>query len=133
MSKLRTLYIVSLVVLGVLLVFTVFRPMVSGGEYTQVQREHLLEKEDQWVIELHILNHEGQNRNYIITFAVDENLSTDTIPIPSGRVFRYVAHIYKATLNKGKVSLTIYQEGESTPIEQTTYYLRTNRREVKEK
>jgi len=123
MSKLRIFYILSLVILGVLLVFTVFRPMVTGAEYSQVQREHLLEKEDQWIIEFHILNHEGQLVNYKIDIVVDGDLTTDTIPIQPERIFKYVVHIYKDKLDKGEVYLAIYKEGEPTPFEEVTYHL----------
>ncbi len=36
MSKLRIFFVVSLVILGVLLASTVFRPMATGEEYSQV-------------------------------------------------------------------------------------------------
>jgi len=124
MSKLRIAYIISLVILGVLLVFTVFRPMVAVEEYSQVQREHLLEEEDQWIIELHILNNESQDTNYTINVLVEGDICTDTIPIRSGRVFKYIVHIYKDKLDEGKVSLTVCKEGEATPFEQVTYYLK---------
>ena len=124
MSKLRIFYIFSLVILGVLLVFTVFRPMVTGAQYSQVQREHLLEEEDQWIIELHILNNEGQDTDYAINVLVDGELCTDRVKIRSGRVFRYIFHIYKDKLDEGKVSLSVYKENEDTPFEQTTYYLK---------
>ncbi|UCD54421.1 MAG: hypothetical protein JSU76_01705 [Dehalococcoidia bacterium] len=43
--KLRPIYIASLVVLGVLIAVTFFRPMASGGEsYSEVQRAQLLER-----------------------------------------------------------------------------------------
>lgn len=123
MSRLSVFLILSLVILGVLLVVTVFHPMATGREYTLVQREHLLEKDDQWLIELHILNHEDEDTNYTINILVDGELCTDTIPIRSGRVFKYVAHIYKDGLDNREVFLEIYKEGEDTPVEQTTYYL----------
>ena len=88
MSRLRILYIISMVILGLLLVFTVFRPMVTGGEYSEVQGMYLLEKADEWIIELHLLNHEGQDTNYTVDVLVDGDLCTDTIPIRSGRVVK---------------------------------------------
>ena len=124
MSRLRIFYILSLVILGVLLVFTVFRPMVTGVEYSQVQREHLLEEEDQWIIELHILNNERQDTDYAINVLVDGELCTDVVTIKPGRVFKYITHIYKDKLDEGKVSLAVYKENEDTPFEQTTYYLK---------
>lgn len=124
MSRFRILYLLSLVLLGVLVVFTVFRPMVTGAEYSQVQREHLLEEEDQWIIELHILNNERQDTDYTINVLVDGELCTDKVTIRSGRVFKYIVHIYKDKLKEGKVSLAVCKENEATPFEQTTYYLK---------
>ncbi len=124
MSKLRIFYIFSLVILGVLVAVTVFHPTAGGATYSQVQGEQLLEKDDQWIIEFHILNNEGQDTNYTINALVDGDLCTDTIPIKSGRVFKYILHIYKNKLDEGKVSLAIHKEGEETPFEQTNYYLK---------
>ncbi len=36
MTKLRIIYIVSLIILGVPVAFTVFRPMTSGEKYSTV-------------------------------------------------------------------------------------------------
>lgn len=123
MSKFRIFYILSLVMLGVLLVFTVFRPMVIDKEYSQVQRQ-LLEKEDQWIIELHIFNREGKDTNYTINVLVDEELCTESIVIGSGEIFKYIHHIYKDGLKRGEVSVAVYKEGEDTPFKQVTYYLK---------
>ncbi len=125
MSKLRIFYIFSLVILGVLVAVTVFHPTASGATYSQVQGEQLLEKDDQWIIEFHILNNEGQDTNYKINVLADgDNLSTDAITIRSGRVFKYIVHIYKDNLDKGEVSLVIYKGNETTPFEYITYYLK---------
>ena len=125
MSKLRIFYIFSLVILGVLVAVTVFQPTASGATYSRVQGEQLLEKDDQWIIEFHILNNEGQDTNYKINVLADgDNLSTDAITIRSGRVFKYIVHIYKDNLDKGEVSLVIYKGSETTPFEYITYYLK---------
>ena len=122
--KSRILYIVSLVILGILLVFTVSRPIAASVEYSQVQRTQLLEEENQWIIELHILNNEGQDTDYTINVLADGASSTDTVTIQPQKVFKYIAHIYKKNLDTGRVSLTVYREGEATPFEQATYYLK---------
>ena len=124
MSKLRIFYIFSLVLLGVLVVFTVFKPMATGVEYSEVQGAYLLEEEGEWVIELHLLNYEEQDTNYTINVLVDEEFITDTVLIQPDRVFKYIVHIDKDTLNMGEVSLAVYKEGEDTPFEQATYYLK---------
>jgi len=44
MSRLKITYIFSLVILAVLIGVTVFKPMAVGGEYSEVERAHLLER-----------------------------------------------------------------------------------------
>jgi len=112
------------VILGVLIGFAVFKPMATGGEYSEVAREQLLEKEDQWIIELHILNHEGEDANYIINVLVDGELCTESVLIGSGQLFKYIHHIYKDRLESGEVSLAIYKDGEDTPFGEGTYHLK---------
>jgi hypothetical protein len=96
--------------------------MVVGGEYSEVQRAQLLEREDQWIIELHIFNHEAQDTNYTINVLVDEELCTESIRLKPGELFKYIHHIYRD--REREVSVAIYKEGEATPFEEATYYLR---------
>jgi len=122
--KLTIIYIASLVILGVLIAFTVFRPMVTGGDYSQVQRAHLLEREDQWIIEFDIINREGKDMSYTIEVLADGKLYTESVLIRDGRVFTYIHHFYPDKLTKKEVSFAVYKEGESTPVEQATYFIR---------
>ena len=124
MPKSRIIYIASLVILGVLIAFTVFRPMVTGGDYSQVQRAHLLEREDQWIIEFDIINREGKDMDYIIKVVTDGKLYTESVLIRDGGVFTYMHHFYPDRLTNNEVSFAVYKEGESTPVEQATYFLR---------
>jgi hypothetical protein len=125
MSRLKIVYILSLVILGVLITFTVFiRPVVMGGEYSEVQQAQLLEREDQWIIELHIFNHEAEETNYTINVLVDEELCTESIRLRPGELFKYIHHISRDKLEERDVSVAVYKEGEATPFEQVTYYLK---------
>jgi len=124
MLKLRLIYIASLVILGVLVVFTVFRPLASGEEYSEVQRAQLLEREDQWIIQFDIFNREGEDINYTIEVLSDGKLYTESVLIRDGRTFTYIHHFYPERLTSNEVSFAVYKEGEATPIEQTTYFLR---------
>jgi len=124
MSKLRAFYIISLMILGVLLVFTVFRPMASGSEYSEVQRVQLLESEDQWIIEFDIINREGEDISYTIKVLADEKLHTESVLIKDEGMFTYIHHFYPDRLTKNEVNFAVYKEGESTPVEQATYFLR---------
>jgi len=124
MSKLRAFYIISLMILGILLVLTVFRPMASGSEYSVVQRAQLLEREDQWIIEFDIINREGEDMSYTIEVLADGKVYTEGVLIREGGIFTYIHHFYPDRLTNNEVSFAVYKEGESTPVEQATYFLR---------
>ncbi len=124
MSKLRAFYIISLMILGILLVLTVFRPMASGSEYSAVQRAQLLEREDQWIIEFDIINREGEDMSYTIKVLADGKVYTEDVLIRDGGMFTYIHHFYPDRLTNNEVSFAVYKEGESTPVEQATYFLR---------
>ena len=124
MPRLRIFYVISLVALGVLLMFTLLRPMVTGEEYSETLREHLLQAEDEWIIEFDIINHEGKEQNYTVSVWVDGKSFNQTVLIPDGKMFTYIHHVSKDQLNKGEVSFSIYREGENTPFKQATYHLK---------
>lgn len=110
--------------LAVLTAFTVFQPMATGSEYSEVQKEQLLQTESEWIIQFDIINHEGRDQNYTINVLVGEKLYTDIILIRDGAKFSYIQHIRRDMITVGDVSFTIYKEGEATPFEQVTYYLK---------
>jgi len=124
MSKLRIFFIFSLVLLGVLVVFTVFRPMVSGEKYSEVSRESVIQGDDQWIIEFDIINKEGEDTSYIINWSTGGETYSETVLIKDGQKFTCIRHFYPATVSEGKVHLTICKEGEATPFEDCTYYIR---------
>ena len=120
----KLIYIASLVILGVLIVFTVFQPMATGGEYSKVQRAQLLEREDQWIIEFDIINQEGKDTSYTIKVLTDGKLYIESVLIRDGGMFTYIHHFYPDRLTNNEVNFAVYKEGESTPIEQATYFLK---------
>ncbi len=123
MSKLRVFYIISLVILGVLIAITIFRPIGGDEKYSTVGWEALLQTEDEWIIQFDIINHEGSDQRYIITAIDDGKPYSETVLIQDGRKFTYIYHILHDTETKRIANLTIYKEGEETPLEQVTYYL----------
>ena len=124
MSRLRIVYIASLIILGVLVAVTVFQPMVTGGKYSEVQREQLLQTEDEWIIRFDIINHEGIDQEYTITVVIDGKPYSQKVLVRDGKMFTYIQHIRYDRVTEGIVSFTICKEGEATPIEQATYYLK---------
>jgi len=124
MSKLRVVYIVSLIILGVLVAFTVFRPMTSGEKHSTVSGESIIETEDETIIEFNILNREGKDTTYVINWSTGGKTYSQRVLIRDGKGFTCVRHFYPETVKEGKVHLTIHKEGEETPFEECTYYIR---------
>ncbi len=127
MSKLRIVFVISLVILGVLVVFTVFRPMTSGEKFSEVSREGIIQGEDEWIIEFDIINREGEDTNYIINWSTGGETYTQKVLIRDGKKFTSIYNFYPETVKEGKAHLVIYKEGEATPFEEATYYIRFGR------
>ena len=126
MSKLRIIYILSIVALGVLVVFTVFKPMTSEEKFSEVTRESVIKQEDKWIIEISLINREGKIANYIINWTTGDNTYSERVAIKDGRVFTYIHYVYPDAVIDGEVKLEIYKEGETIPFEETTYYVNFN-------
>lgn len=125
--KLRIFYTLSLVILGVLLASTVFHPLAAGGGYSEVQREGLIEAEDGWIIQFDLINCEGREQYYTIRVVVNDGKPyEEDVLLIHDRKFRFVRRIPSHELNgeQNKVAFAIYKEGEDTPFEQATYYLK---------
>ena len=126
MSKLRIFYILSLLIVGALLVNTVFKPLATGEGYTEVQREGLLKRGEGWVIQFALVNHEGVDKRYTICVSVNDGKPyKEGVLLKDGRTFTFIRRIPSFELGgeKGKVDFAIYKEGKDTPFEQATYYL----------
>ena len=123
-SKLRIAYVLSLALLGVLAGLAVVRPLVTGREYSAIGRESVLQEEYQWVIQFDIINHQATDMNYSLVWTNGGEAYTEEVLVGKGRVYSHIHHIYLDTVKEGKVNLTIYEEGETTPFEQLTYYFK---------
>lgn len=124
MSKLRIIYVSLLVVLGILVGFTIFRPMTTGEEYSNVARWHLLETENGYIFEIDIINHEGEDKKYSINTLIDGKLFREDSLIQDGRMFTYTHHIRHDELTEGNVRFDIYKDSENTPFKTANYYLK---------
>ena len=125
MSKLRIIFVASLLVLGVLLTFTLFRPIALGPKFETLTRESVIQGEDEWIIQIDIINKESEDTNYIINWSAGgETYYSERVSLKRDRGFTNIHHVYPKTVKEGEVQLTIYKEGEPTPFEQSTYYVR---------
>ena len=125
MSILKLVYIISLIMLGVMLVFTVFKPMTSAEEFSLVARESIIHGEDQWVIQFDIINLEGKGETYAINIWADDYAYSQAVLVRDKATFTYMHHIYpKMVRETGKVNLTIHKKGEVEAFAERTYYCR---------
>ena len=122
--RLRIAFIISLVILGVLVVLAVFRPRVSAEEYSVVSRESIIRGEDQWIIQLDIVNQEKKDMIYTLLWSSEGEDYTEEVLVKEGRIYSHIRHVYPEKVPEGKIYLTIYREGAATPFEQSTYYLK---------
>ena len=123
MSKLKLFYMVSLAALAALVVFTVFRPIVADREYSEIGRVELLQAEGEWIVQFDISNHEGKDIVYTVNVSVDGQKYGDRFVVREGGKYTYIHHILRDRVGDSKVDVAIWKEGESAPLEQTTYYL----------
>ena len=101
MPKLKIFLVISLVILGMLIGFTILKPMATGEEYSETQREQLLQSGDGYILQFDIMNHEGKETEYTINVTVDGESSTLTVPIQGDRAFTYIKHINRDMLAEG--------------------------------
>jgi len=124
MSRLSIIFVASVIILGVVLVFTVFRPMVSEEKFSTLTRESVIQGDDEWIIQFSIINREGTDTNYIIEWSTGgEIYNSKRVLIRNGRAFTNIHHVYPQTVKEGKIQLTVYREGEATPFEEGTYHI----------
>ncbi len=123
MSKLKVVFVISVVILAVLIGSVLLSPITTATKYSEVQQEQLLKTDTEWIIEFKILNHEGEKRQYTITGLVDGKSSRQEVSIADGRKFTYIYHVYPDRLADKVVNFAIYKEGEPTPFEQITYHV----------
>jgi len=124
MSKLRMVFIILLVILGVMVVFTVLSPMATGQKYSKVQSTQLLQAEDEWVIQFDIMNNEEKDTSYEIEVLHDNELYRAPVVIPDEGMFTYIHRIPYNTKGNRDITFTIYKDGDSEPLRQLNYYLK---------
>ena len=124
MLKLRIIFVASLLVLGVLLAFTLFRPITLGQKFETLIRESVIQGEDEWIIQINIINKEDKITDYTIEWSAGGETYTERVSLKDDGTFTSIQHVYPETVKEGEINLTIYKAGEPTPFEQSTYYIR---------
>ena len=63
MSRLKIIYIASLILLGLMVSLTVFKPLAKGAHYNDVQRESLIKSDQEWVLQFSLINNDASRRD----------------------------------------------------------------------
>ena len=125
MSKLRLIFVLSLVILaGVFVAIMYFIP--SGQKYMESKRAQIIEGENEWILQYDIINNEERDIEYIIHVTVDDVIYKDSTVVKPGKTYTYIHHIYPQQLDEGKVTFALYARGKAEPVEQATYYIGSN-------
>ena len=124
LPKLKIFYIISLVILSVLVVVIVFQPLGKSSGSSEVQREQLLQTENEWIIQVDILNREGKRQDYMIKVLNDDKEYTEDVSIGDGRIFSFIHHIQREETGGSDINLAVYTQGDDEPIEQIVYHLK---------
>ena len=122
MNKLRLIFFLSLAVLvGVFIAAIFFVP--PGESYPESRIARIIEGEDEWILQYDITNNEKSDIKYTIVVTVDEKVYRDSTVLKPGKAYTYIHHVYPHQIEKGKVTLALYEESRAEPVEQATYYV----------
>ena len=125
LSKLRLIFVLSLVVLAGVFISTIYF-IPSGQSYPESQRAQIIEAENEWILQYDINNNQERDIKYTIYITVDDVVYTDTTVVKQGKTYTYIHHIYPQQLAEGEVTFALYEEGKAEPVEQATYYVDIN-------
>ena len=122
MSRLRLIFIISLIILAVAFISIVYL-IPSGQSYTESKRVQIIEGENEWILQCDITNDEEREIEYTIYVTVDGAVRKDSTVVQPGKTYTYIRHIYLQQLDEGKITFALYERGKAEPVEQATYYI----------
>ena len=122
-SKIKLFFVFSLLILGALIIFTVFKPMTAGEQYSEVTRQKLLQTQDEWILQFEISNHEGRDIEYRVNVSPGGEQYHGRFLVKDGGIYTYSHHVNKNLAGNGRITTEIYKEDEGEPLAQVTYYL----------
>ena len=125
MSKLRLIFVLSLIILAGVFIATIYF-IPSDESYTESKRVQIIKGENEWILQYNITNNEEKDTKYIIYVTVDDAVYKDSTAVKQGKKYTYIRHIYPEHLEEGRVTFTLYEEGKTEPIEELTYYIGHN-------
>ena len=125
LSKLRLVFVLSLVVLAGVFILTLYL-IPSGQSYPEPRRAQIINAGNEWILQYDIINNQERDIKYTIYVTIDGAVYTDSTVVKPGKTYTYIHHIYPQQLTEGKVAFALYEEGKAKPVEQVTYYIDLN-------
>jgi len=120
--RLRLVFIISLVILAAVFVVLVYL-LPSQSSRTETRKVQIIKGDNEWILQVTLMNDEPRSVEYNIRVAVDGVESRDVAVIEPGKSYTYIRHIYPSEAKEGKVTLEVYREGETEPVEKATFQL----------
>ena len=120
----QIIYLCSLAILSLAIFFTVVKPLALGRKYTEISSHSLLKSGDEWILQFDLLNHEDRDIQYTIRYLVGDKESRDIFLVRDRHKNTIVHHINQTDAADGKITYMIFREKETSPLEQSTYYLK---------
>ena len=125
MSKLRLVFVLSLVVLAGVFIFTLY--LIPFGEsYPELRKAQIINAGNEWILQYDIINNQEIDIKYTIHVTVDGAAYSDSTVVKPGKTYTYIHHIYPRQLAEGKVTFALYEGDKAEPVEQVTYYINLN-------
>ena len=125
MSRLRLVFILSLVILAGVFIATIY---LIPGDYRgeETKRVQVIQGENEWILQYDIINPGERHVSYTIHVTVDDKDYSDRTVVKAGKTYTYIHRIYRHQLKEGKVTFTLFEEGKPEPVERVTYYIDLN-------
>ena len=122
MSRLRLIFLLSLVILAGVFVFALLH-IPSGESYPETHRVQIIQAESEWILQYDISNNQDRDIEYTLRITIDGAVYTDSTVVQPGKLYTYIHHIYPEQVTEGKVTCALYEKGKTKPVDQATYYL----------
>jgi hypothetical protein len=115
--KLKIIYIASLILLGLMVLSTVFKPLAKGAHYNDVQRESLIKNEQELVLQFSLINSDAGAVTYQIDVDKDGQLYRDEEAVAGQGEYTYIQHFQRQKGKDRNLDVAVYSKGNIQPDE----------------
>lgn len=124
-SKLRLIFILSLVVLAGVFIATI--SFISPGQdFDNSSKVQIIDGENEWILQYDVLNSGQKDATYSIQVTIDSEVYKISTIVEQGKSYSYIHHVYPERLLSNEINFVVYQEGINEPIENVTYNIDVN-------